>query len=66
LNNLGHSYQQLGVHDAAQNCFEALLSALNMCVQKLHISDDDVCQTDCFFHGVATLILKDPETASAA
>jgi hypothetical protein len=37
-----------------------------MYVQKLHVLDDDVCQADCFFHSVATVVLNDPKTASAA
>jgi hypothetical protein len=70
LNNYGHGLRQAGAESPAQACFESLLCALCVCVQKKTdqspASELDACQTDCFFRSVSTLVLKDPMTARAA
>jgi hypothetical protein len=70
LNNYGHGLRQAGAESPAQACFESLLCALCICVQKKTdespVSEMDACRTDCFFRTVSTLVLKDPMTAKAA
>jgi hypothetical protein len=66
LNNYGHALRQVGAEKSALECFESLLCALCICVQKGQRSDLDACRTDCFFQSISTLVLKDPQTASAA
>ncbi|KAG7365176.1 hypothetical protein IV203_038379 [Nitzschia inconspicua] len=71
LNNHGHGLQQVGAEKPARDCFESLLCALCLCVEKkTHMSPvselDSCCWNECFFHSVSTLVLKDPMTARAA
>jgi hypothetical protein len=70
LNNYGHGLRQAGAEKPARDCFESLLCALCVCVQKKTIqspvSQLDACRTECFFQSVSTLVLKDPMTARAA
>lgn len=70
LNNYGHGLLQVGAEKAARDCFESLLCALCVCVQKkTHtspVSELDACRTDCFFQSIIALVLKDPMTARAA
>lgn len=70
LNNYGLGLRQVGAEKGARECFYSLLCALCVSLHingtQYHRSGFDARRTECFFHNVSSLVLKDPMTARAA